>query len=441
MAINNLDMLGMMADEFALPDYVGQAGIDPMQALQLTQEPQGIDRLTALSRQLVESQKKQSEALAYASQVAAQRPESRLLKENQTLGQFFKTPDDAQRAFMVNAGLKLAMGDTTKNLSSRLAEALGQGVGAMQSERGAALKQEQAKAAAQLRSAQLEGQQTLQTFGLEKDIVQEQRLKDAARNKIKPKSEILTLADERNALLKAGDPQSLETAALIDEKIALVNQDPLLKEDYKIFAKDFVDLREKARKTQKMFDDADRAELALKDADIGFGSNVVTLTKKFANLIGVSSFRKGISATEALSQVLGQNVLDIMASGDLGAGTGLSDKDVEFAREVAAGTKTLTEANIRYAIDIKRRAANYAREKYNEALGIANEAFPSTSIARNKPYDIVDFDYISEESRVLAGMPEGSYKQSQQIPGRTAGVVTPYQGQSNDEFLKTLQGF
>ena len=66
MAINNLDMLGMMADEFALPDYVGQAGIDPMQALQLTQEPQGIDRLTALSRQLVESQKKQSEALAYA---------------------------------------------------------------------------------------------------------------------------------------------------------------------------------------------------------------------------------------------------------------------------------------------------------------------------------------------------------------------------------------
>ena len=228
MAINNLDMLGMMADEFALPDYVGQAGIDPMQALQLTQEPQGIDRLTALSRQLVESQKKQSEALAYASQVAAQRPESRLLKENQTLGQFFKTPDDAQRAFMVNAGLKLAMGDTTKNLSSRLAEALGQGVGAMQSERGAVLKQEQAKAASQLRSAQLEGQQTLQTFGLEKEIVQEQRLRDAARNKIKRKSEILTLADERNALLAAGDPKSLETAALINKKIDLVNQDPLL---------------------------------------------------------------------------------------------------------------------------------------------------------------------------------------------------------------------
>ena len=286
MAINNLDMLGMMADEFALPDYVGQAGIDPMQALQLAQEPQGIDRLTALSRQLVESQKKQSEALAYASQVAAQRPESRLLKENQTLGQFFKTPDDAQRAFMVNAGLKLAMGDTTKNLSSRLAEALGQGVGAMQSERGAVLKQEQAKAASQLRSAQLEGQQTLQTFGLEKEIVQEQRLRDAARNKIKRKSEILTLADERNALLAAGDPKSLETAALINKKIDLVNQDPLLQEDYKIFAKDFVDLREKARKTQKMFDDAGRAELALKDADIGFGSNIVTLTKKFANLIG-----------------------------------------------------------------------------------------------------------------------------------------------------------
>ena len=441
MAINNLDMLGMMADEFALPDYVGQAGIDPMQALQLAQEPQGIDRLTALSRQLVESQKKQSEALAYASQVAAQRPESRLLKENQTLGQFFKTPDDAQRAFMVNAGLKLAMGDTTKNLSSRLAEALGQGVGAMQSERGAVLKQEQAKAASQLRSAQLEGQQTLQTFGLEKEIVQEQRLRDAARNKIKRKSEILTLADERNALLAAGDPKSLETAALINKKIDLVNQDPLLQEDYKIFAKDFVELRDNARKTDKMFKDADRAEEAIKNADIGFGSNVVTLTKKFANLIGITSFKDDLSATEALEQVLGQNVLDLLGSGVLGAGTGLSDNDVKFAKEVAAGTKTLTEANIRYAIDIKRRAANYSRKKYNEALGVANEAFPTTSLARYKPYDIVDFDYISEESRVLAGMPEGSLNSNKEIPGRTAGIVTPYQGQSNDEFLKTLQGF
>ena len=434
-------MLGMMADEFALPDYVGQAGIDPMQALQLTQEPQGIDRLTALMQQQRELQQRQRDALTDYSALAAKRPESRLLQENQTMGQFFKDPSEAQRAFMVNFGLKLAAGDSTKDLSSRLAEALGQGVGALQTSRAAELKQEQAQAASQLKSLQLQGQQTKEQFDLQKEIVQETRLRDAARNKIKPKSEILTLADERNALLKKGDPQSLETAALLSQKIALVNQDPLLKEDYKIFAKDFVDLREKARKTQKMFDDADRAELALKDADIGFGSNVVTLTKKFANLIGVSSFRENISATEALSQVLGQNVLDIMASGDLGAGTGLSDKDVEFAREVAAGTKTLTEANIRYAIDIKRRAANYAREKYNEALGIANEAFPSTSIARNKPYDIVDFDYISEESRVLAGMPEGSYKQSQQIPGRTAGVTTPYQGQSNDEFLKTLQGF
>lgn len=433
--------LDQLIQEFSMPDIAGQAGIDPMQDLQVAQEPQGIDRLTALMRQQQELQQRQREALADYSALASKRPESRLLQENQTLGGFFKDPSEAQRQFMINAGLKLAMGDSTKDLSARLAESLGQGVGALQASRAAELKQEQAQAASQLKSLQLQGQQTKEQFDLQKEIVEETRLRDAARNKIKPKSEILTLVDERNAALEKGDPKSLETAALITEKIALVNQDPLLKEDYKIFAKDFVDLREKARKTQKMFDDADRAELALKDADIGFGSNVVTLTKKFANLIGVSSFRKNISATEALSQVLGQNVLDIMASGDLGAGTGLSDKDVEFAREVAAGTKTLTEANIRYAIDIKRRAANYAREKYNEALGIANEAFPSTSIARNKPYDIVDFDYISEESRVLAGMPEGSYKQSQQIPGRTAGVVTPYQGQSNDEFLKTLQGF
>ncbi len=441
MAINNLDMLGMMADEFALPDYVGQAGIDPMQALQLAQEPQGIDRLTALSRQLVESQKKQSEALAYASQVAAQRPESRLLNENQTLGQFFKTPDDAQRAFMVNAGLKLAMGDTTKNLSSRLAEALGQGVGAMQSERGAALKQEQAKAAAQLRSAQLEGQQALQTFGLEKEIVEETRLRDAARAKTTPTSPLLKLVNERNALMAQGTPDSIAAADTLQQQINVLTTSELSKDDFKFFSDDFKGIRENARKTDNMLRSASRAELALANAETGFGAETFLGLKKFAQLFGVKAFGKDISDSEALAQVLGENVLDVLGSGDLGAGTGLSDKDVEFARQVAGGTIRLDEETIRYAIDAKRRAANFFRKQHNDALGVAVESFPGTTLAKGKPYDLVEFTPISEQGRVLAGMPEGSYKQSQQIPGRTAGVVTPYQGQSNDEFLKTLQGF
>ena len=74
-------MLGMMANEFALPDYVGQAGI--------TAQPQasvsGIDQLQALINQQEELRKRQQSALSDFSALAAKRPESRLLEENKGL--------------------------------------------------------------------------------------------------------------------------------------------------------------------------------------------------------------------------------------------------------------------------------------------------------------------------------------------------------------------
>ena len=159
-------MLGMMANEFALPDYVGQAGI--------TAQPQaavsGIDQLQSLISQQEDLRKKQQSAMLDFSKKAAETPASRLLNENQSLGQFFKTPDEAQKAFMINAGLRLAMGDSTKNLSSRLAEALGQGVGAMQSSRASDIKKQQIQAKSQIEQLALEQEGLADRFGQTKDI-------------------------------------------------------------------------------------------------------------------------------------------------------------------------------------------------------------------------------------------------------------------------------
>jgi len=430
--------LDQLIQEFSMPDIAGQAGIDPMQALQVDQEPQGIDRLTALMRQQQDLQQRQREALSDYSALASKRPESRLLQENQTLGGFFKDPSEAQRQFMINAGLKLAMGDTTRDLSARLAESLGQGVGALQASRAAELKQEQAQAASQLKSLQLQGQQTKEQFDLQKEIVQETRLRDAARAKTTPTSPLLKIVKERNTLMAQGDPESIAAADILQQQINVLTTGELTKDDFKFFSDDFKGIRESARKTDNMLRSADRAELALANAETGFGSETILGLKKFANLFGVKAFKSDISDSEALQQVLGENVLDVLGSGDLGAGTGLSDKDVEFARQVAGGTIRLDEETIRYAIDAKRRAANFFRKQHNDALGVAAESFPGTTLAKGKPYDLVEFTPISEQGRVLAGMPEGSYKQSQQVPSR---IATPYQGQSDDEFLKTLQGF
>ena len=109
------------------------------------------------------------------SALASKTPSGRLLTENQTLGQFFSNPDEAQRAFMVNAGLKLASGDSTRDISSRLAEALGQGVGALQSSRASDIKKEQVEARSQIEQLKLEQEGLADRFTQRQTMLGEER--------------------------------------------------------------------------------------------------------------------------------------------------------------------------------------------------------------------------------------------------------------------------
>jgi hypothetical protein len=425
MAINNLDMLGMMADEFALPDYVGQAGIDPMQALQLAQEPQGIDRLTALSRQLVESQKKQSEALAYASQVAAQRPESRLLNENQTLGQFFKTPDDAQRAFMVNAGLKLAMGDTTKNLSSRLAEALGQGVGAMQSERGAALKQEQAKAAAQLRSAQLEGQQTLQTFGLEKEIVQEQRLRQktdpAPSKELKILNEIERLEStgdivKANQLREAYKAETAQPPSALEEGMAGIVIDSVK------------DVKAKGKAALNVVSDLDTMSNALdRGISTGRGAQPFLAAKSFLGFLGLKT--EGTSEQEVFNAISNRMALQLR-NPDSGYGLpgSTSNQDLKFLQASVPGLQQTPEGN-RLLINVLRRQAQneIKAAKFGDQLIRENGGKPPIDYSSRVSDYLSNLTLVTPEERDQIMSLDRQFIQGEAsfVPGAEEGVVDP----------------
>ncbi len=163
--------LDQLIQEFSMPDIAGQAGI--------TAQPQaavsGIDQLQALINQQEELRKKQQSALSDYTALAAKTPSSRLLTENETLGQFFSNPNEAQRAFMVNAGLKLAMGDSTRDISSRLAEALGQGVGALKATRASDIKQKQIQAKSQIEQLKLQQESLSDQFTQRKAMLGEER--------------------------------------------------------------------------------------------------------------------------------------------------------------------------------------------------------------------------------------------------------------------------
>lgn len=77
----------------------------------------------------------------------------------------------------------------------------------------------------------------------------------------------------------------------------------------------------------------------------------------------------------------GNLVLNILGSGDLGAGTGLSDKDVEFAKTVAGASTDLTPDALRRILDMNRRASERVIERHNKFAGsIDKEKFRGSGL-------------------------------------------------------------
>jgi hypothetical protein len=72
----------------------------------------------------------------------------------------------------------------------------------------------------------------------------------------------------------------------------------------------------------------------------------------------------GATDTQAYFAAVGEQVAERIKA--FGAGTGLSDADREFAKQIAAGSIELTPAAIKKIIDINERSANELLDKYHE---------------------------------------------------------------------------
>ena len=98
---------------------------------------------------------------------------------------------------------------------------------------------------------------------------------------------------------------------------------------------------------------------------------------KIADAIGVGGKDAAAKAanTEAYVAASAQQTLDILGSGDLGAGTGISDNDRKFARQMAAGEITLTADSIRQIVALNRRVAVNVVAEHNRKVTEANDQF------------------------------------------------------------------
>ena len=123
------------------------------------------------------------------------------------------------------------------------------------------------------------------------------------------------------------------------------------------------DLRVKAEEAQQSLVSIDNAEKLLDEGvTTGFGANFRVGFGKALKEVGFNVNEDEIANTEAYAANAANQVASYIQA--FGAGTGLSDKDREFATDMAAGNVDLSEKSMRRIIEINKKAAKNIISKY-----------------------------------------------------------------------------
>ena len=138
-------------------------------------------------------------------------------------------------------------------------------------------------------------------------------------------------------------------------------------------SEDFLELNKKGREAVGVLQTNKQSQSLVEEGLItGFGSEFLLGMARLGKQLGVvpESVSDSVVATETFIATRGKQVLNILSTGAVGAGTGISDKDVQFLKEIAAGAISLDEGTIRRLLRIEEAAARYAIQESNDRLEI-----------------------------------------------------------------------
>lgn len=97
----------------------------------------------------------------------------------------------------------------------------------------------------------------------------------------------------------------------------------------------------------------------------GFGAEFITNLGRVVKRMGFD-IGTDVENTQAFVANQGRAVLDILGSGALGAGTGISDNDRLFAKNIAGGNIALDEKAIRRIISLNAKVSKNVIERHNK---------------------------------------------------------------------------
>lgn len=130
----------------------------------------------------------------------------------------------------------------------------------------------------------------------------------------------------------------------------------------------------------------------------GASADVRLKIGKVAELLGVPNADK-IANTEAFGSAIGSRVLSLVKG--LGAGTGISNADRDFAAAMAGGNIKLDEKSIRRILDIGEKAARTRIDQHN---GLADRTLKSTEALKGYS-DVYRVEQPGQYQRVGAAPP------------------------------------
>ena len=151
----------------------------------------------------------------------------------------------------------------------------------------------------------------------------------------------------------------------------------------KVGAKSFAELAENAGKSADALSTINRSLPTIDNMFTGAGAEIKLNIARYAEAIGVSGDYlvdpTSIVDTEAYIANAGKRVAEYIVN--LGAGTGLSDADREYAKEVVAGKITVSAETLKRLLkELKRGAENkinkykQTRNRIKQSLGASGEA-------------------------------------------------------------------
>lgn len=108
----------------------------------------------------------------------------------------------------------------------------------------------------------------------------------------------------------------------------------------------------------------------------GKGAEIGTAVGGWLAQAGFNQAEDPVANTQAFMVTQAREALAILGTRQLGSGTGISEKDLQFAKDIAGGNVTLTEDALRKVIKINEASHRLKIKDLNESVGRVSEFVP-----------------------------------------------------------------